>query len=583
MSSFVIRILGRNTKEVGNNFELLAKELLARLGYGSFVRNAYKTGAEIDLRATHRITNAPLLAECKAQGKASDTPSVKLFFAEWEKERRTDERLFGIMLSTSGFTGTAMQWYLELDAATRQQFTLIDSTDLMRHLIELNLTLPPDAINRTISEYQQLGRLDTSWLTYSQYGFAWISLFVLDNGRRLFAVVDEHGRPLQSWKAKEIAQLVRRPLRDAEFFGLDLREKIQLHLLKNGAVSVQSLAQETEEASTDVDRAVQLLEQDGRIRRKGERLDFVQDLLPFLNTARESLDSENAVQFTASAFAQSMIQSVAVLSYLEQRYRLHLSPEQRTLLTQVLRVSPTALRYALFSDPARYVRTYEHINEILKADEKEKWLALHSSSLLQAVFFHAVHDLTSEDSRLSAHLAKLGIKRFRIRATLHAIGMQWEPLKLASETNVAIGVAGGEISAGSLISYSDPAEFCLWDGLLFLEAEEFDQAEALFREAREEAKKADNIGQEQAALNNLALVYMRQKRFDKASEVLQKASSLNVSVPSVVLTNRVICLMELGRVEEAAEVVSDALCRFPELEQTEVIRRYRFGWPKDAD
>src|SRR5215471_19663594 len=255
MSSCVIRILGRNAKEVGNNLELLAKELLARLGFGSFVRNAYKTGAEIDLRATHRITNAPLLAECKARGKVIDTPSVKLFFAEWEKERKIDGRLFGIMLSTSGFTGTAMQWYLELDLATREQFKLIDATELMRHLIELNLTLSPDAINRIISECQQLGRLETSWLTYSQYGFAWLSLFVLDNGRRLFTVVDEHGRPLQSWRAKEIVQLVRRHLRVAEFFGLDLREKIQLYLLKNGAVSVQSLVKDIEEASTDVDLA----------------------------------------------------------------------------------------------------------------------------------------------------------------------------------------------------------------------------------------------------------------------------------------------------------------------------------------
>jgi hypothetical protein len=44
-----------------NNLEDLAKELLARTGFGSFIRNAYKTGAESDLRATHHVTGGPLL------------------------------------------------------------------------------------------------------------------------------------------------------------------------------------------------------------------------------------------------------------------------------------------------------------------------------------------------------------------------------------------------------------------------------------------------------------------------------------------------------------------------------------------
>ena len=49
MAEIIIRVLGRRVKEIGDNLELLIKEMLARLGYGSFIRNAYKTGAEIDL------------------------------------------------------------------------------------------------------------------------------------------------------------------------------------------------------------------------------------------------------------------------------------------------------------------------------------------------------------------------------------------------------------------------------------------------------------------------------------------------------------------------------------------------------
>ena len=147
MAEIIIRVLGQGAKEVGDNLELLIKELLARLGYGSFIRNAYKTGAEIDLKASHRVTQTPLLAECKARGQASDTPAVKHFFAEWQKERGADPRLFGLMVSTSGFTGTAMQWHAELDASTKIQFSLVGPEQLLDHLVNVDLILPPNAIN----------------------------------------------------------------------------------------------------------------------------------------------------------------------------------------------------------------------------------------------------------------------------------------------------------------------------------------------------------------------------------------------------------------------------------------------------
>lgn len=40
-------------------------ELLAQLGFGSFARNAYETGAEIDLRAFHRGMNSPIYVSAK--------------------------------------------------------------------------------------------------------------------------------------------------------------------------------------------------------------------------------------------------------------------------------------------------------------------------------------------------------------------------------------------------------------------------------------------------------------------------------------------------------------------------------------
>jgi Holliday junction resolvase-like predicted endonuclease len=112
MQDITIHVLGRDNNKIGDHLEILAKELLAKLGFGSFIRNAYKTGAEIDLRARHRVTDAPLMCECKARSEKMGTHEVKLFYAEWEKEHKADNRLHGITISTSGYTGTAEQWYV---------------------------------------------------------------------------------------------------------------------------------------------------------------------------------------------------------------------------------------------------------------------------------------------------------------------------------------------------------------------------------------------------------------------------------------------------------------------------------------
>ena len=131
------------------------------------------------------MTQTPLLSECKAREKASDTPAVKHFFAEWQKERGADPRLFGLMISTSGFTGTAMQWHAELDSTTKTQFSLLGPEQLLDHLVNVNLTLPPNAINRMLAERYPIGDLETAWLTYSRHGIAWVSVFTLDDGSTL--------------------------------------------------------------------------------------------------------------------------------------------------------------------------------------------------------------------------------------------------------------------------------------------------------------------------------------------------------------------------------------------------------------
>ena len=80
-------------------------------------------------------------------------------------------------------------------------------------------------------------------------------------------------------------------------------------------------------------------------------------------------------------------------------------------------------------------------------------------------------------------------------------------------------------------------------------------------------------------LNDLALVQMRQKQFDQAELLLANAFQIGEPDSPIIYTNRVICLMEMGRVEEAGKFVEQVVERFAEAADTEVIRRFREAWP----
>jgi hypothetical protein len=150
-----LQILGKTMNEVGGNLEALTKRLLAKLGFGSFVRNAYETGVEIDLRAAHRATGEPIICECKAHQTPLRTKEVRAFHSEITKRRASDTRPVGFIFSISGFVGTAISWYDEFakDAPDIQSYLkLVDGQQLLEMLVERQLTLPKAGIRQMVRE-----------------------------------------------------------------------------------------------------------------------------------------------------------------------------------------------------------------------------------------------------------------------------------------------------------------------------------------------------------------------------------------------------------------------------------------------
>jgi hypothetical protein len=559
MNDTKILVLGRDANEIGDNLEVLATELFAELGFGAFVRNVYKTGAEIDLRARHRVTGAPLLCECKARARAMGTDPVKHFFSEWVKERASDQRLHGIMVSTSGFTGTAQQWWEELDDETRQCFTLMGPNQLLAQLVDADFTLAPRAIEVILTQRHSLGEMHSRYLTYSEHGLAWIYIYETNGKPRYHTVINGQAEPLPTWKCQEIAKLCKK-LPKTDLFGLDLRRRIQVELLKNERQAVADIAVGARESETDVLLSLNALLNEGRIQKAPgaagdpERFAFVRDVVPFVNIAKSFLHSEDDVVFLSSEYTQTMLNSPELITYVDSRHHLGMLPDERETVAQLLSISPSALRYALFGDADRYIKTAQDIAEkIADPDQRQSWLDTHRTSLLRHLVPYAVRDVIDTEHSLSSHLSRLGIKRYGLSARIDAIGMEW---KLSAQGFMfgAIEKIRESISAGSLVSSSDPIGHMLWDGLLFLEVGQLEWATDTFLRARELCHELDGDKKmHQAVLSNLSVALMRQERWKEAVEFLDEALALGDPEFAELETNRTACLEHLGATAESEQ------------------------------
>lgn len=570
-----IKILGKTNKQIGNQLESLIKELFSSLGFGEFIRNAYKTGAEIDIRAKHRVTGTPLICECKAKKSYINTPSLRLFFAELEKERKNEDRLVGLVVSTSGFSGTAKQWYSELDNNTKEYFSLVGPDKLLSNLIESNFTIAPNAIDVIVKQRYPMGQLHKHFLTYSEFGIVWVLIYQIDGIPSFHTFVDAFGKPIPTWKCKELQSLLKNELTKTKFFGLDLRDKIQVELFRNEGLSIGELSLIIQESETDIKISLSILIKEGRVNKipnkeaKKDEYYLNREVVPFVNIANNFLKSSNSIIFFSSDYTLDMLNSNELSSFIDSRYQLDMKEKEKISLMHLLMLSPSALWYALFGDTKRSIRTKQEIkNKNFKPEKKSQLSQMHRTSLLQTSIPHAIKDLLSDEFSLSNHMAKLGIRRCRLKSGIDAIGTGWKTLTSYSEIALAFEKVGQDIlEAGSIVTSTKPAEAIMWDGLLYLEVNELNVALEEFNKALKEYEKDPSDEKLHQAIHiNIASVYIKLEKWKLALEALEQAScSVKIEFPEL-LSKKLACLLNLKQYENAKKIKDELISHFPEFD-----------------
>ncbi len=110
----------------GTAFEKFMSIILSNLGYENIKFNVRKAGRELDIEATATVTGEPLLVECKAHREVIAAPAFSKFYGVYEHERRKKPRLFGLMVSLSGFNSEVKAYYEEKDARVKIGNYIVD-------------------------------------------------------------------------------------------------------------------------------------------------------------------------------------------------------------------------------------------------------------------------------------------------------------------------------------------------------------------------------------------------------------------------------------------------------------------------
>jgi len=259
------------------------------------------------------------------------------------------------------------------------------------------------------------------------------------------------------------------------------------------------------------------------------------DINTFLYVAKELLETDHKFDFLLSNYYNQLIDKI-ILKYINERYNLILNENYKSAIKNIIKLSPNALKYLLFSDISIYETGKNHIEKLkLSEIDKKKWLEIFYSSLMANILEQIIFDLNSPS--ITNNLKALQYEAYQIKIFIKMTGLNSDILDLESEKLILMLKAGGIIEAGSLVSATDP-DLYLHIGDFFLKMKLYDEA---IEEYNQLINHSDDIKLLIPAFNNKGVAFMGLEKWIDAIKCFDEVLKLDPSQPQAI-KNREKCL-----------------------------------------
>jgi tetratricopeptide (TPR) repeat protein len=548
-----IKVLAGSPAERGRLLTQMVRRLLDELGYDDFRSRVAAGGADLEVKAKHRATQAPILCKVKALSREVGIDELKRFLSAYQQGKKKDRRFVGLFLALSGLNQAAREWYAGLEEKGKGEFHVFAPEKILALLRRARMIGPPEIVEPAIKSRIRTD-VGPRFLAYHEGHMYWVQLILTGRKPTAYAVLGSHGELASRAIAHELERLDP-TLAGKRHVDLYLRDKIFLTLVDMIPRNLEALTKEVRESQADVRNVMQDLvrenmvtvEPDGQPRWKMDKYGLRPDLGLFLSLARQYLDGANRFRFLGSAYASAMMAS-DVPGYLDARWRFRDPERDRTGLYRFLSLSPSALHHALFTPTDRYMLAEPDGRPVV---ERERGRIPHFSRLVGDLLVRLANDM--EQPQFQEALALKGIKAHLFRAFARAASVQEQTFSLHADTLLTQGRA--PVTVRTNPSGRAESEHFIELGTALMHMEEYEQAVSQFDRGIKDLRDPSRL---LTAWNNRGICLLQLRKFTDAITCFNEALRYNAN-SKVAWYHKAICLKELGDLNGAQRCCRRAL------------------------
>lgn len=361
-------ILGKNRDGKGTALEELTGAILSQLGY-KVVRNYIGYGGhEIDVEAQYEQEVLgekkviPVVCECKAHDKPIVIGDWLKFLGKVLVERMNNAQTMGVMIALSGANGNVQSNY---DKLPDKSYLSLICNDQLTSAVGKHYKLKSIDEIRSFVEHKTVRAIDTINLVYYEKEIWWLVGFVHGEFTVLsdrLAVVDDkylddflnNLQDVSSYSKDGYKDILREEI--GRIRTEIIARTIVLLLMKNREMSVDELLEQTKRTThqpdIDINELIKTIEdypcfemdEDGDVRMR----EF--DIEGMMEFYRWYLSGQFIVDSIVCDYYRGHINNELLDRIVELQNNIELSEEQKQDCLFILRLSPSALMYALHPD-----------------------------------------------------------------------------------------------------------------------------------------------------------------------------------------------------------------------------------------
>lgn len=497
------------TNDRGTAFESFMSIILSKLGYEITNVNIRKLGRELDIQATATVTGESLLVECKAHRAVIASPDFIKFYGVYDLERQKNSRLFGLMVSLSGFNSEVKACYEEKPDRVKKRFKIHGPNEITELAVRADLIADDLTIKHEASKSWSF-ELGETLLVITKTQLFRIQILKKDEKNTHFIAYRAHGQAPTTHEIQTLKTDVSY-IKNLEPLNIAARKELIIALAKSKQpLSVARLKQRSKQSTETINAEIRHFEERRIITKQRTSFSLSPDLVAFCEIFKEVYSDDFKYKFLQSHYFRSM-NTDGLVSYCLNRRNITLDIGQIQVLKKIFYFSPSVLYFSLFGDASIYNKTFEHANQIQADLDEIKPISISQFfSELIHLLLSDLHDSSNINLRTLDGIPTLYEEHRVILGT--TFGRIFE---LASGGAVGFVKSKGSIEAGALVSGDHFASINILFSQFHVTGDisQIDKAAGLVNDIEVTSENLQNVA---AISNNIGLAYWNSDRLIEA-------------------------------------------------------------------